>query len=171
MPIPKTRTELTDYLGSTYAKLRAELDAAGPRLGSMPCVDDWSVKDLLAVRVWWTEHVIDWVEAGIRGEKPVTPAEGYRWKDTPRLNADIVKSCRRDSYRSLRGRLAQGYPRAMQVIESLDDHELIDSGVFAWAGSYPISRSISINTARQYTTARTLIRRALRERGDQRREH
>ena len=163
MPIPRTRNELTDYVQSTYEKLHAELDAAGPRLGSMPCVDDWRVKDLLAVRVWWTEHVIDWVEAGKRGEKPVTPAPGYRWKETPRLNADVVKKCRRESYRSLRGRLERGYRRVMRAIDSLDDHELLDAGVFAWAGSYPVSRWISINTARQYATARTFIRRALRE--------
>ena len=164
MPIPKTRTELTDYLDSTYAKLRAELDAAGPRLGSLPCVDDWRVKDLLAVRVWWTEHVIEWVEAGRRSDNPVTPAEGYRWKDTPRLNADIVKQCRHESYRSLRQRLERGFTRAMQVVGSLDNHELLDSGVFPWAGSYPpVVRWISINTARQYTTARNIIRRAIRE--------
>ena len=99
----------------------------------------------------------------MRGDNPVTPAEGYRWKDTPRLNADIVKKCRRESYRSLRQRLERGFTRTMQVIESLDDHELLGSGVFAWAGSYPVSRWLSINTARQYTTARTFIRRAMRE--------
>ena len=51
MPIPKTRTELADDIRSSYQKLHAELDAAGPRLGSLPCVDEWRVKDLLAVRV------------------------------------------------------------------------------------------------------------------------
>ena len=51
----------------------------------------------------------------------------------------------------------------MQTIDSLDDRELLEVGRFAWAGRYPISRWISINTARQYTTARTFVRRALRE--------
>ena len=68
MPIPKTRTELTGYIRSTFEKLQAELDAAGSRIGNMNCIDDWSVKDLLAVRAWWTESVIDWIEAGQRGE-------------------------------------------------------------------------------------------------------
>ncbi len=72
MPIPKTRAELTNLTGSTFEKLRAELEAAGARAGSLPCVDDWSVKDLLAVRAWWTENVVDWIEAGRRGETPVT---------------------------------------------------------------------------------------------------
>ncbi|MBT8137523.1 MAG: ClbS/DfsB family four-helix bundle protein [Gammaproteobacteria bacterium] len=166
MPIPKSRKDLVDYLQSTYEKLHAELEATGSRAGSLHCVDDWSIKDLLAVRVWWTEHVIDWVEAGQRGERPVTPADGYRWKETPRLNADIVKKCRRESYKSLRQRLEQGYRRALQVIDGLDEGELLDVGVFEWAGGYPVSRWISINTARQYTTARTFIRRAQRKRAN-----
>jgi hypothetical protein len=49
-------------------------------------------------------------------------------------------------------------------IEELDDRELLEVGAFPWAGKYPIARWISLNTARQYTTARTYVRRALRRR-------
>lgn len=163
MPIPRTRAELTDSVMTTFQKLKVELDGAGATAGSLPCVDDWSVKDLLAVRVWWTESVVDWIEAGRRGEVPVTPAEGYRWKETPRLNADIVKKSRRESYRSILGRLECGFERVMCMIDALNDRELLGVGEFEWAGKYPLSRWLSINAARQYTTARTFIRRALRE--------
>lgn len=162
MPIPRTRDKLTDQLRTSYSKLHAELEAAGPDIAELNCVDDWSVKDLLAVRAWWTEHVIDWVEAGRRGERPTTPAEGYRWNETPRLNADIVKKNRRRSYGAVCKQLAQGYQRVMGTIDSLDDKELLEARVFPWAGRYPVSRWISINTTRQYTTARTYIRRAVR---------
>ncbi len=160
MPIPKTRNELVSQVRVAYGKLQTELDAAGPPVGDLLCVGDWSVKDLLAVRAWWTEHVIDWIEAGRRGESPITPAEGYRWHETPRLNADVVKAAQRESYRSIRDRLEQGFDRVMRTIDSLDERELLEIGVFQWAGKYPISRWISLNTARQYTTARTFVRRA-----------
>ncbi|HSR69228.1 MAG TPA: ClbS/DfsB family four-helix bundle protein [Acidobacteriota bacterium] len=164
MPIPTTRDELIEMTRSAFQKLQAELEAAGPRAGDVPCVETWSVKDLLAVRAWWTERVIDWVEAGRRGQVPVLPAQGYRWTETPRLNDDLVKKARPESYRSVRSRLEKGYERVMRTIDSLDDRELLQAGVFEWAGKYPVSRWISINTARQYTTARTLIRRALKQR-------
>jgi hypothetical protein len=164
MPIPKTRLELTEQLHSTFGKLRVELDNGGSRLGSLPCVDNWTVKDLLAVRAWWTEHVVAWIEAGQRGEVSVTPAAGYRWHETPRLNADIVRSTGRESYRSIRRRLEHGFARVLGLIVELNDRELLEVGVFPWAGKYPISRWLSINTVRQYTTARTFIRRAVRER-------
>ena len=163
MAIPNTRAELTDLTSSTFKKLKAELEAAGPQVGALSCVDDWSVKDLLVVRAWWTENVVEWIEAGRRGGIPLTPAEGYRWNETPRLNADIVRAARRESYRSVHARLERGFERVMHTIDVLDDTELLGVGVYEWAGKYPISRWISINTARQYTTARTFIRRALRE--------
>lgn len=164
MPIPKTRAELTECVTTTYERLRAELDEAGPGVGALVCVDGWSVKDLLAVRCWWTEHVVDWVEAGLRGESPETPAPGYKWNETPRLNDDIVKAAHKEGYRKIRNRLQRGLDRVITTIETLDDRQLLEAGVFEWADRWPVSRWISINTARQYETARTQIRRALRER-------
>ena len=166
MPIPSTRAELVDQTRAAFERLRAELEAAGPRAAPLPSVDDWSVKDLLVVRAWWSEKVVDWVEAGRRGELPVLPAAGYRWNETPRLNADLVAAARRESYSSVRARLESAYEAVLRTIDSLDDRELLAVGVFEWAGKWPISRWISINTARQYTTARTYVRRAVKRAAD-----
>jgi len=165
MPIPKTRAELIGLVTKTFTALRGELEQGGPRLAQLPCVDDWSVKDLLAVRAWWTESVVRWIEAGRRGKRPITPAAGYRWRETPRLNADLVRRAQKQSYRKICTRLERGFDAVLATIDALDDRELLEVGAFDWAGSYPLSRWISINTARQYQTARTFIRRAVRQRG------
>ncbi len=163
MPIPKTRAELVAQLDTSYGKLRSEIEQGGPRLGSMHCIDDWTVKELLAVRTWWTDNVVAWVVEWRKGGSPVTPAPGYRWNETPRLNNDIAKSAKRESYASVRERLDKGYSKVLKLVDSLSDHELLDTGVFPGAGSYPVRRWISLNTVRQYTTARSFIRRAVRE--------
>ncbi len=163
MPIPKTRAELVGLIRPNFEKLWAELEGAGPEVGGLVCVDDWTVRDLLAVRVWWTERVVDWIEAGVRGEEPVTPAPGYRWNETPRLNADVIQAAQGESYDELCVRLNAGFERVMRTIDALNDAELLGVGVYAWAGKYPVSRWLSINTARQYQTARTHIRRALKQ--------
>ena len=165
MPIPKTRQELIDDVVSSFTKLSQDLDRGGEQLADMICVDDWSTRDMLAVRVWWTEHVVQWVGAGLRGESPVTPAKGYRWRETPRLNADIIKQSRGVSFPQLRKRLEVGYHSVLDIIARLDDKQLLEQRVFPWAGSYPVSRWLSINTARQYTTARSFVRRVIREKG------
>lgn len=164
MPIPQSRSDLLDLVTTSYEKLRADIDRAGPDVAALPSVGAWTVKDLLAVRAWWTERVADWIEAGRRGESPVTPAQGYRWNETPRLNADVVAEAKGESYRAIRDRLERGFARIVRTIDSLDDRELLDAGVYRWAGKWPLARWISINTARQYATARTFVRRALRSR-------
>lgn len=162
MPKPTTRIELIQLVETSYAKLRQELDSVEPSLAAQRCIDDWSVKDLLAVRVWWTENVVAWIEAGRRGEMPDVPAPGYGWRDTPRLNAEIVQAALDEPFTNVCKRLQLGFERVCAVIEALSDRELLEPWVFAWAGKNPISRWISINTVRQYTTARTYIRRARR---------
>ncbi|NNE65444.1 MAG: ClbS/DfsB family four-helix bundle protein [Pyrinomonadaceae bacterium] len=163
--IPKTRKELMEQLVPSWQKLDKELSDAGPEIGDLPCVDDWTVKDLLAVRVWWTGSVIDWVEAWRRGEKPVLPKEGYLWQETPRLNNDIVAESQKDSYSGTVNRLKVNYYRILSTVNAMDDAELIDVGFHKQAGSYSVCRWISINTTRQYMTARTYIRKAIRASG------
>jgi hypothetical protein len=87
---PSSRAELMETVSDAYRELLSELERAGPNPGTVVCVDDWTVKELIAVRAWWTHRVVDWIEAGRAGESPVLPAPGYRWNETPRLNADIV---------------------------------------------------------------------------------
>jgi len=164
VPIPSTRKELVDQIETTFQKLDAELRDMDPGLADAVCVDDWSVKDLLAVRLWWTRNVLNWVKKGKRGQVPVTPAKGYRWKETPRLNADIVNKSRGRSFKSIVAGLRRQYTRLMTTIDALDDNELLEVGAYGWAGRYPISRWLSINTVRQYQTARTYIRRVKRQR-------
>jgi len=164
VPIPKTRSQLVRHITSTYQQLQVELEKVGPQEAKLPCVDDWNIKDLLAVRVWWVDSLLKWIEAGKRGKTSVMPAPGYTWKETPRLNADIVRAARKESYLRLRSRLDQSYRRVLTTIDGLSDKELFRKGAFEWTGTLPLFRWISINTARQYTTARSFIRRAVRDR-------
>ncbi|MGB0716164.1 MAG: ClbS/DfsB family four-helix bundle protein [Phycisphaerae bacterium] len=163
MPIPSSRQELIQQVTLAFNKLYAELEDTKPSAGDLPCIDDWTIKDLLAVRAWWTDEVVAWIEAGRQGEIPVTPAKGYSWNETPRLNAAVVARSQGKSFQSICTQLELGFHRVRNIIDELSDSELLDAGVFEWAGKWPIARWISINTTRQYTTARTLIRRALRQ--------
>ena len=163
MAIPKTRKELLEQLVPAWEKLDDELRNAGSNIGDLPCIDAWTVKDLLAVRVWWTRSVIDWVEAWRKGDNPVTPKEGYRWQETPRLNDDIVAASKSDTYDEIVSNLKVNYYRIISTINELSDAELVDVGHFEHAGRYPVCRWISINTTRQYMTARTYIRKSMRD--------
>ena len=94
MAIPTTRAELTELVEAPFSKLRAAIEGGGNELAGVRCVENWSVQELLAVRLWWTESVVQWIAAGRRGETPAIPAQGYRWNVTPRLNDDVVAAAR-----------------------------------------------------------------------------
>ena len=126
--IPKSRSHLVEMTRTNFEKLRLEIDQAGSRLTSLPCTDEWNAKELLAVRAWWTEAVIEWVRLGRKGKTPITPAEGYRWNETPRLNSDIARSAKRMSFKSIVKRLDDGFAELMLLIDSLDDRELLEVG-------------------------------------------
>lgn len=107
MAIPATREDLRDQVVDRFEKLWAEIEKVDDELAELVCVDDWSIRDLLAVRAWWTERVVT-------------------------------------------------------TIDALTENDLPDAGRFEWARKWTVSRWFSINTTRQYVTARTYIRRTLR---------
>ena len=49
MPIPNSRQDLLNGLEESYARLTRELDQLDAESADQVCVDDWSVRDLLAV--------------------------------------------------------------------------------------------------------------------------
>jgi len=159
VPIPKTREELVGQIEKSFQKLDHELSDLDTNVANQICIDDWSVKDLVAVRLWWTKNVLDWINEGKGGAAQLIPAKGYSWNETPRLNEDIVKKSKSRSYKVIVDDLRKQYGRINSVIESLTEEELFVPGFYQWAGKMPISRWLSINTTRQYETARSHIRK------------
>ena len=162
MPIPRTRPELIELVRSKFEGLAAELMSIDERTADRVCTEEgWTVREILCVRVRWTEMVLQWIRAGRAGVTPDTPAAGYSWRETPQLNRDIVAASVEKTFDELLRALHQGVEQVLVCIDELSDRELLDAGVFEWAGKWPISRWISVNTATQYASARTLIRKAV----------
>lgn len=164
MPIPQSRTDLIELIRRSSERLFSDLDRVDASTSSLRCTDDWTIRELIAVRVWWTESVLQWIDRGQRGESQELPAPGYSWSETPRLNNDVVEASRGESLEVLRERLAEAVTRVLLRVDSLNDTDLLALHQFEWAGDWPVLRWISVNTATQYASARTLIRRALRDR-------
>ncbi|MCR9247189.1 MAG: ClbS/DfsB family four-helix bundle protein [bacterium] len=160
--IPRTRADLLELIATSRRSLAAALDGLTTADGQLRCTEDWNLLELLAVRQWWSERVLDWVTAGRRGAVPETPAPGFSWRETPKLNARIARECPRESLPAARARLERVQRRLRATIDRLDDRELLEVGVYEWAGRYPLARWLAMNTARQYKTAATMIRRARR---------
>lgn len=162
--IPKNRKHLNELIERHFGKLLVELDDLSAADAKLMCDDEFSIKDILAVRLWWSNAVMDWVKAGQKGKVPVTPAEGYSWRETPALNAATAKQCRQQSYADIKKKLIAAQKKVLKLIGSLSDKELTKPGVYEWAGKWPIMRWISVGTSSQYDGARKLIRKAKKNR-------
>ena len=162
MPPPKDRDDLLEQLSQSFSKLEEELEIWEERDRDEIVEDEWSAKDLLAVRLWWSEAVVTWIEVGRDGSPLELPAPGFRWNDTPRLNQQTVDESREVPWDEIRAQLKSAFAKIEATIDTLDERELLEVGVFPWAEKWPIARWIALNTVRQYTTARTILRRARR---------
>ncbi len=164
--VPRTRKQLLDVVETGYAELQAELAKGDPRLGNVVCVDDWTVKELLAVRCWWSEAVVSWVRTARDGGELDLPAPGFKWNETPKLNASIARRSKRETYLGVKRRLDKAYQDVLVLIGELSDRELCKPGVLGWTVKCAACQLIALNTARQYCTARTFIRRTLKSMQD-----
>ncbi|MEM7101152.1 MAG: ClbS/DfsB family four-helix bundle protein [Pseudomonadota bacterium] len=166
MAIPQTRADLLNQLQPAYAKLHHELQRFDEKTAQNFCVESgtsapaWRVKDLIAVRAWWSESLVQWIARGRCDDRTFElPAPGYGWNETPRLNNDVVQERYTHTFADSLRRLDFAYQEVIELIDLLSDQQLSAKHQFFWAGNYPVCRWISINTTRQYTTARTLLRK------------
>jgi hypothetical protein len=80
--------ELITGTAKEYGKLQkqlAPLDQAAASLG----VDGLSIKDVIGHRAHWIDLFLGWYTDGKAGQEVFFPAEGYKWNDLKRYNADL----------------------------------------------------------------------------------
>ncbi len=159
------REELIEEVRKAQAQLNDTLDSIEDgSLWDEVATGGWTVKDTLAVRVRWTEMLNSWIEDGLNGETPETPAPGFKWNETPLLNGRIVEEEKGARPDDLRSRLDADVTELMGLIDRLDQDQLMRVEQFGWTRSWCVSRWISTNTITQYRSLRTMARKVLRAR-------
>jgi nicotinamidase-related amidase len=100
-----------------------------------------------------------WYEAGVRGEKPATPAKGYKWSELPALNQDIYERYKDAQLDAVRTQLDTSHKHMLAGIESLAEDELFTPGRHKWTGVSTLAAYINSCGGAHYRWARTGIRR------------
>lgn len=89
MPAAVTKEELLEVATEEFEKLSALLERVDDELAVAKDDDDTSVKDIVAHRAHWIALFLGWYHDGLAGREVHFPAEGYKWNDLPRYNADL----------------------------------------------------------------------------------
>jgi hypothetical protein len=94
----------------------------------------------------------------------VVPAPGFKWNETPRLNAAIYEKRRKHSLERVRSDFEAGHAALLRRVDELDDEDLLKVGKFAWCGpSWSVGKHIRANTAAHYRWATKHFKAWLRD--------
>ena len=160
--IPHNREDLVRLIDRHFATFQREFETVDDAGARKRCDEDFTVKDVVAIRLWWTRAVMRWIKEGQQGKTPVIPAAGHSLQRMRPLHADIAAESRDEAYPALCRKMVREKNRLLNVIDGLTDGELTKVGRFEWARRWPLMRWISVATSSQYDSGRKLIRKAVR---------
>jgi hypothetical protein len=163
MSKPTTKPELVSAAEKEYAALEKMLTGlTKEQITRSPNPDEWSVKDILAHLHEWQQMFFRWYDAGLRGEIPAVPAEGYKWSQLPALNQHVYETYRDLPLEEVLRLFRESHLRTMVLLESLPEPDLFTRGKYAWMNQNPLSAYFNANTAAHYRWARVEIRERLK---------
>jgi hypothetical protein len=163
MPKPTTKSQLLmeiqkewDVLGKFLATLTSE------QMTQPGAIGEWSSKDVLAHLAEWQRMCLDWYNAGLRGETPHLPAEGFKWNQMPALNQKIFEKYRDQPLEYVLDFFQTSHRQTLEVVQRLSEEELFQPGYFPWTRKNPLSSYIIPCTSSHYRWARNEMRKSLK---------
>lgn len=160
MPRPQTKQEIIAESRREFDALLETVQSVPPERRAQPGpTPEWSVKDLLAHLHAWHLMFLGWYQAGLRGEKPAVPAEGYNWKQLDALNAMLWQQSRDTDYETVLAQFKDSFAQVMAAVEERSEQDLFAPKVYPWTGSTTLAGYITPNTSSHYRWARELIRK------------
>jgi nicotinamidase-related amidase len=160
MPKPTNKHELLDQAQKEYGALMKQVATFTPEeMVRRGVIGEWSIKDILAHLLEWHRMFMGWYEAGLRGQKPATPAQGYKWSELPALNQDIYERYKDAKLDNVRSQLEASHKHMLDLAGSLAEEELFTPGRHKWTGISTLASYVNSCTGAHYRWARTGIRR------------
>jgi len=164
MPKPANKTQLLSESQEEYEALEQFLAGIDQTQMNQPgALGDWSVKDTLAHLYEWQQMFMRWYTAGLRGENPPTPAEGYKWSQLPALNQMIYEKYTGQPLEVILTQFRISHQQTMQLIQSLPDADLFTPGLYTWMRTSVLAAYLSANTGSHYRWARTEMRKRFKQ--------
>jgi hypothetical protein len=164
MAIPPTRALL-------LADAEKERDALSALIAGMsreqllwPGAYGWSAKDHIAHLAEWERMLFTWYDAGLRGENPPVPAEGYGWDALWGLNQRIFEQHRDDQLEHVLADWRNTSQRLVRMAGTTAEADLFMPGRFAWTGRGTLASFIYECGPNHYRWAEVEIKRGLKVR-------
>jgi hypothetical protein len=163
MSRPKTKEELIELSNKNFKDLNsfidgfsdAEKETEFPQ-GTM----NRNFRDVLAHLHHWHLMMLEWYQAGMTGAKPDMPAQGYTWKDTPKLNRKIWKNYQSISLREARQLLKESHLEIEKIMWKHSNEELFEKKRYSWTGTTSLGAYLISASSSHYEWALKLVKKA-----------
>ena len=119
-----SKAELLVISQREFAKLAELIEAVDAEVALQKDADDTSIKDVIAHRAHWIDLFLGWHADGLAGKAVHFPAEGYKWNDLKRYNADLRAKQSSLDWSDALDMLHDRFDALLSFIESRSDEQL-----------------------------------------------
>ena len=126
MPAATNKADLLAVTDKEFAKLTKLLDTVPvpARNAPDPKAEGTTLKDTIGHRAHWIALFLGWYADGQAGNDVFFPAEGYKWSDLKRYNADLRAAQVGLDWDAARAMLANNHAKLLDFINGHDDAAL-----------------------------------------------
>ena len=118
------KSELIEITQKEFAKLDKLVDSIDAGSAMSKDDDDISIKDVVAHRAHWIDLFRGWYADGMAGKTVFFPAEGYKWNDLKRYNAELRLSQADLGWTGACDMLRAGHEKLLAFINSCSNQDL-----------------------------------------------
>ena len=158
----ETKSDLLDVTRKELAKLLKLIDNIDPIFAIQTDSDGISIKDIVAHRAHWIKLFLGWYVDGRAGRRVHFPAEGYKWSDLKRYNADLRARQSDVSWIDAVRRLEERSQQLLVFIERLSDRQLYGAPMQGAKNHWTTGRWAEAAGASHFRSAAKFIRAAKR---------
>lgn len=161
----KTKSELLVTTQRELEKLSALISPLDADTALDKGDEDTSIKDVIAHRAHWIELFLGWYDDGLAGKLVYFPAEGYKWNDLKRYNADLRETQSNLNWSGAITMLNANYGRLMSFIESSSEADLYGGPMKGANNGWTPGRWAEAAGSSHFRSASKFIRANLKRRG------
>jgi hypothetical protein len=118
-----TKSALLEISQKEFAKLSKLIDAIDANMAMTKGAEGTSIKDVIAHRAHWISLFLGWYADGQAGKPVFFLAEGYKWNDLKRYNADLRQRQNALGWDGAKSDLASGCADLIAFITSKSEAE------------------------------------------------
>ncbi|WP_109354908.1 ClbS/DfsB family four-helix bundle protein [Sphingorhabdus sp. EL138] len=159
----ENKSELHQITQAEYQKLERLISSIDSKAALCKDEDNTSIKDVVSHRAHWIELFFNWYSDGMAGKTVYFPAEGYKWNDLKRYNAELRKRQNNINWEEAVLALNKSYEKLLDFIETHSNRDLYDGPMKGANNKWTPGRWAEAAGASHFRSASKYVRARLRE--------